>query len=724
MTAIRFEKDHQNIVTLTMDMPGQSANTMNADYRAAMDETLAKLEAEKDDIAGVVLTSAKKTFFAGGDLRELVAVKKADAPEFAQMVTGLKAQLRRLETFGKPVVAAINGAALGGGFEIALACHHRVVLNSAKVQLGLPEVTLGLLPGGGGVVRMVRKLGIEASLPYLAEGKKVRPEQALKAGLIEELADSAEELISKSKAWILANPDAVAPWDVKGYKIPGGTPSNPKLAQRLVAAPAMMQQKTFGCFPAPIAILSAATEGAQTDFDNAEIIETRYFTELVTGKVSKNMINAFWFQLNSINAGGARPDSVEPLAKGEAATKKVGIIGAGMMGAGIAYVSANKGIEVVLKDVSVEAAEKGKAYSEKLLDKKLSRGFITQEKKDEILGRILATADHKDFEGCDLIIEAVFEDRGLKAKVTQEAESVLEDSAIIASNTSTLPISGLAEAVKDSEKFVGIHFFSPVDKMPLVEIIKGKETGDVALAKAFDYVLQIGKTPIVVNDSRGFYTSRVFALFAQEGIAMLGEGNNASVIDTEARKAGFPVGPLAVTDEVSMSLIEHIRNQTKADAEAEGRPYADHPAYAVIEKMIGFDRKGRAAGAGFYDYPAGGKKHFWPELSGHFEKAEQIPNADVRDRLLFVMALETVKCLQENVLTSIADANIGSIFGIAFPAWAGGAIQFINQYGEGETDGEGVRAFLKRARELNAAYGDRFEIPALLEEKAEKGEGF
>jgi len=711
--AIRYEKGQDNIVVLTMDMPGQSANTMNAEYRAAMGNIVDRLEAEKDSIAGVILTSAKKTFFAGGDLNELIKVTKADAAQFYQMILNIKGQLRRLECLGKPVVAAINGAALGGGWEIALACHHRIALDSSSVQLGLPEVTLGLLPGGGGVVRMVRILGLEKSLPYLLEGKKVRAQEALKAGLIQDIASDRDDLLAKARAWIVANPSAVQPWDVKGYKIPGGTPSTPAVAQMLAIAPSVLRDKTKGCFPAPEKIMCAAVEGAQVDFDTAQLIEARYFTELTTGQVAKNMIGTFWFQLNEINAGGSRPKGYAPYV-----TKKVGVLGAGMMGAGIAYVSAVAGIDVVLKDVSIEAAEKGKAYSSKLLDKKVSRGHMSVEKRDGILARITATDKEADFAGCDLIIEAVFEDRDLKANVTAAAERCALSDAVIASNTSTLPITGLATAVQKQDKFIGLHFFSPVDKMPLVEIIKGELTSDETLARGFDYVMQIKKTPIVVNDSRGFFTSRVFGTFTNEGIAMLGEGVSAAMIENEARKAGMPVGPLAISDEVSMSLMNHIRQQTVKDLKAEGKEIPAHPAFAVIDLMLNeYKRPGKAANGGFYDYPVGGKKHLWPELKARFEKAEeQISQEDVRDRILFIQAIETVRCLEEGVLLSTADANIGSIFGIGFAAWTGGALQFINQYG--------LPDFIARAQYLAEQYGERFDPPALLVEKAAKGESF
>jgi len=708
--AIAYEKGQDNIVVLTMDMPGQSANTMNAVYREAMAETVERLEQERDEIAGVIITSAKKTFFAGGDLKELVKVTPADAESFYRMVLGLKAQLRRLETLGKPVVAAINGAALGGGWELALACHYRIAIDQPAVKLGLPEVTLGLLPGGGGVVRMVRLLGVEKALPYLVEGKQIGPAKALQAGLIHELASDREDLLSKARAWIMTAPEPLQPWDAKGYRMPGGTPSSPALAQMLPIAPSVLRSKTQGCLPAPEKILCAAVEGAQVDFDTAQIIETRYFTELATGQVAKNLIGTFWFQLNQIKAGGSRPAGIEPQR-----INKVGVIGAGMMGAGIAFTAAQAGIEVVLKDVTPEAAYKGKAYSASLLDKKLSRGQISAETRESILARITPTIDDADFAGCELIIEAVFEDRELKGRVTRAATERALPDAMIASNTSTLPITGLANGISEPRRFIGLHFFSPVDKMPLVEIIRGELTDDKTLARAFDFVMQINKTPIVVNDSRGFFTSRVFSTFTSEGIAMLGEGVSPALIENVARQAGMPVGPLAVSDEVSMGLMSHIREQTRKDLGAEGKAMPEHPAFAVIARMVEeFKRPGKAAGGGFYDYPASGRKHLWTGLGEHFMQSEApLAAADVRDRLLYIQAIETVRCLEEDVLLSVADANIGSIFGIGFAAWTGGALQFINQ--------TGLPAFVARARYLAEQYGERFAPPALLLQKEVDG---
>ena len=715
MSAIHYDLGSDQILTLTIDMPGQSANTMNADFRAALTETVGKVKSDLDNIRGIIVTSAKKTFFAGGDLKELYKVTREDAGAFEDMVNGMKAEMRVLETSGKPIVAAINGSALGGGLEICLACHHRVVLDEDKIQLGLPEVTLGLLPGGGGTQRLPRMIGLEAAFPFLMEGKKVNPKAALKAGIVDELASSTDDMMAKARAFIDANPKSQQPWDQKGFKFPGGAPHHPAMAQKLAIAPAMLKQKTKGCYPAPERILSAAVEGAQVDFDNGSLIETRYFAELVIGQVAKNMTGTFWFQLNAVNAGESRPAGVE-----KETFRKVGVLGAGMMGAGIAYSTATRGLDVVLKDVSTENAEKGKAYSETLLAKKVSRGRMTEAQKAEVLDRITPTGSADDLEGCDLVIEAVFEDSNLKANVTEEAEAKLVENGLFASNTSTIPITQLAKASARPEKFIGLHFFSPVDKMQLVEIIVGEKTSDDTLARAFDYVQQIGKIPIVVNDSRGFFTSRVFGTFVNEGIAMLGEGIHPSSIENAGVLAGMPVGPLAISDEVSMTLMQHIRDQSKKDTEAAGQTWNAHPAEAVIDQMVGsHDRKGKAAGAGFYEYPQSGKKHLWPELDTLFVDREKARNTDLqelKDRILFIQAIETVRCLEEGVLRTVEDANIGSIFGIGFAPWTGGAIQFINQYG--------VRAFAERAKVLAKRFGERFNPPRLLLDKAERNAVF
>ncbi|WP_394359632.1 3-hydroxyacyl-CoA dehydrogenase NAD-binding domain-containing protein [Amycolatopsis sp. SB7-3] len=714
---IRWEQDADGIVVLTLDDPKQSANTMNADFRESLGVVVDRLEAEKDNITGVVLTSAKKTFFAGGDLNDLIQAKPEHAAEITQSSSLMKGQMRRLEQLGKPVVAAINGAALGGGLELALATHHRIAADVKGSQIGLPEVTLGLLPGGGGVVRTVRLLGIQSALlNVLLQGQRHRPAKAKELGLVHELVGTVEELLPAAKAWIKANPEGgVQPWDVKGYKIPGGTPSNPSFAANLPAFPANLRKQIKGAnMPAPRAILAAAIEGSQVDFDTAITVETRYFISLATGQVSKNMTKAFFFDLQSINSGGSRPEGFEKYT-----AKKVGVVGAGMMGAAIAYVSAKAGIDVVLKDVTLEGAEKGKGYAVKLEEKALSRGKTTQEKSDALLARIKPTDKAEDFAGVDFVIEAVFESVELKHKVFQEIEGIVNPDAVLGSNTSTLPITALAEGVQRTEDFIGIHFFSPVDKMPLVEIICGEKTSPATLAKVFDYTLQIKKTPIVVNDSRGFFTSRVIGTFLNEAVAALGEGVEPASIEQAGSQAGYPAPPLQLMDELTLTLPRKIRKETREAIEAAGGTWNAHASEGVIDRMVEeFDRKGRSTGSGFYDYDESGKRTgLWPGLRDAFKSGSaEVPFEDLKERMLFAEALETVKCFDEGVLTTVADANIGSIFGIGFPAWTGGVIQYINQY-EG-----GLQGFVDRARELAERYGDHFTPPASLVEKAAKGE--
>jgi 3-hydroxyacyl-CoA dehydrogenase / enoyl-CoA hydratase / 3-hydroxybutyryl-CoA epimerase len=720
---IAWDKDADGIVTLTMDDPSGSANVLNEAYIDSMGKAVDRLVAEKDSITGVVITSAKKTFFAGGDLTAMIKAGPEDAGQFFDTVETSKKQLRTLETLGKPVVAAINGAALGGGLEIALACHHRIAADVKGSQIGLPEATLGLLPGCGGVTRTVRMLGIQnAFVNVLAQGTRFKPAKAKEIGLIDELLPTVEELVPRAKAWIKeelqAKPDAhEQPWDKKGYKMPGGTPSSPSLAAILPSFPSNLRKQLKGApMPAPRAILAAAVEGAQVDFDTASRIESRYFAQLVTGQVAKNMIQAFFFDLQYINSGGSRPEGV-----GKTPIKKIGVLGAGMMGAGIAYVSAKAGFDVVLKDVSLEAAQKGKGYSEKLEAKALERGRTTPERSSEVLGRITPTGEAADLAGVDFVIEAVFENQELKHKVFQEIEDIVEPNALLGSNTSTLPITGLASGVKRQEDFIGIHFFSPVDKMPLVEIIKGEKTSNDALARVFDYTLAIGKTPIVVNDSRGFFTSRVIGTFVNEALAMLGEGVEPASIEHAGSQAGYPAPPLQLSDELNLELMHKIAVATRKAVEDAGGTYEPHPAEAVVEKMIELGRPSRLKGAGFYEYVDGKRTRLWPGLRETFTVSSRggppsLPLQDMIDRMLFAEALETQKCLDEGVLTSTADANIGSIMGIGFPPWTGGSAQYIVGYsGPARTGREaGKEAFVARARELAAKYGDRFLPPESL----------
>jgi 3-hydroxyacyl-CoA dehydrogenase/enoyl-CoA hydratase/3-hydroxybutyryl-CoA epimerase len=716
-SAIRWDKDADGVVVLTLDAPGQSANTMNDLYKRSMEETVERLHAERDELTGVVVTSAKKTFFAGGDLNSMVRMRPEHAEQVFAHIGEIKSALRRLETLGRPVVAALNGAALGGGLEIALACHHRIAVAGSKAQFGFPEVTLGLLPGAGGVVRTVRMLGLEnALLKLLLQGQRLSPEAALETGIVDELVDSPDQLLERAKAWIRDNPEAAQPWDQPGYKVPGGTPATPKLAANLPAFPANLRKQLKGApYPAPRNILAAAVEGTQVDVDTALRIESRYFVELVTGQTAKNMIQAFFFDMQAIQNGRSRPDGYEPWR-----ATKVAVLGAGMMGAGIAYTCARAGIEVVLKDVSAEAAERGKAYSAKVLDKAVKRGKLTQEKRDEVLARIHPTDKAEDCAGADLVIEAVFENTDLKHKVFGEIEPAVARDALLGSNTSTLPITGLAEGVQRQEDFIGLHFFSPVDKMPLLEIISGERTSDATLARAFDLALQIKKTPIVVNDSRGFFTSRVIGTAVNEALAMLAEGVDPMSLERAATEAGYPVGMLQLTDELNMELMSKIRAETIRAAEAEGKPLPTHAADSVVQKMLELGRPGRLRGAGFFEYDESGKRtRLWPGVREHFAKSDaDVPFEEMKERLLFIEAVESVKCLEEGVLTSVADANVGSILGIGYPAWTGGVLQFVNGYPGG------VSGFAARAEVLAKQYGDRFAPPPLLRQKAEAGETF
>jgi 3-hydroxyacyl-CoA dehydrogenase/enoyl-CoA hydratase/3-hydroxybutyryl-CoA epimerase len=608
------------------------------------------------------------------------------------------------------VVAAINGAALGGGYELSLACNYRLAWNDRSVQIGLPEVTLGLLPGGGGVVRLTKLLGLEAALPFLLEGKRVDPVAALDAGMIHNIVSDLEQLVPQARAWILEHRDepeaAVQPWDRKGYRIPGGDITSPKIQQAIAGGTAMLMQKTRGLLPAPQKILDIAVQSLKLDLETALRIESRGLAALTLTPQAKNMISTFFFGLNKINGGASRPRGVPPQT-----TRKVGVLGAGMMGQGIAYVSAMAGIDVVLKDVELAAAEKGKAYSQKLLDKRVERGRMTAEKRDEVLARITPTATDADLAGCDLIIEAVFENMQLKHDVTRQFEGYLVEGGTWGSNTSTLPITQLAEASSKPENFIGIHFFSPVDKMPLVEIIVGEKTSDEALAKAFDYTQQIRKTPIVVNDSLGFFTSRTFGTYLDEGVQLLHEGTHPVLIDNMGKAVGMPVGPLQVFDEVSMELSRKAQ-ETWREMGVEDKWGDGSIMREVIDTMVVQNgRGGRHHGGGFYEYAEDGSRKVWPKLFDLYYRSDVcLPEQDIKDRLLFRQVIEALKCLESGVLRSEEDGNIGSIMGIGAPVWTGGLIQFVKTYG--------YERFVARCRELASRYGDRFDPPRIAVERA------
>ncbi|MCK5857767.1 MAG: enoyl-CoA hydratase/isomerase family protein [Abyssibacter sp.] len=707
---IRYEVDADGIAVITLDMPGRSQNVLNETLTEPFQAVVEQAYGD-DTVKGLVITSGKRDFLAGADIDGLYQM--TDPAEVVAMSDGFKALLRQLETGGKPVVCALNGSALGGGLEMALACHHRIALNNPKAKFGLVEVKLGLLPGGGGTQRLPRLIGIQTALPLLMEGKELRVDAAKAQGLIDEVADTPDELITKAKAWAKVNPKAAQPWDEKKFKYPGGDAKHPAVAQMLAIAPSMLRAKTHGNFPATLHIMASVVEGSLVDFENALKIESRYFAACVVSPEAKNMITTLWYQLNHINKGGSRPDGYD-----RARFSKVGILGAGMMGSAIAFVSAKAGFDVVLKDVSQDGADKGKAYSESLVKKAVSKGRMSKEDGATLLDKILPTGDVQDLTGCDLIVEAVFEDRGLKAKVTQETEAVMDASGVFASNTSTLPITGLAEPSARPDQFVGLHFFSPADKMPLVEIIKGEQTSPETLARAFDYVQQIKKTPIVVNDSRGFYTSRVFSTYIMEGIALLTDGQHPRRIEVAGLKSGMPVGPLALHDEVSLSLSLHIMDQTRKDLEAAGKPVPEQPGYALIRKMVSeLDRPGKKAGRGFYDYPDGGKKQLWSGLAEHWPvAAEQIPESEIIERMLLTQANETVRCLEEGVLESVWDANIGAIFGWGFAPFQGGPLQYLNAYG--------LDKAVVRLREFAERYGERFTPAERLVAMADAGQSF
>lgn len=703
---IDYTKDADGIAILSFNMQGFPMNVINEQSSEAFKNKLEEVLADKD-VKGVIITSSRPEFIAGADLNMILGLNSAE--EIVAMTNQLHVLFRQMEKSGKPFVAAINGTALGGGYELCLACHHRIAVDDGRIQIGLPEVQLGLLPGGGGTQRLPRMIGMQTALQLMLEGKRVRPSQAKADGLVNELVATKEELIPAAKKWILEVGKKAQPWDVDGYKVPGGGVQSPNGVMVFTAGAALLMKKTFGNYPAAKYIMNCVYEGMQLPFDKALQVEARYFAKAVMSKESKHMIRTLFFNLNEANKGAARPKDI-----GEIQLKKVGILGAGMMGAGIACVSADAGLEVVLKDVTVEAAEKGKDYSKKLWGGKLSKGFMTQEKFDTLMNRIKTTDNAADLAGCDLIIEAVFEDRNLKATVTKESEPHLNEGGVFASNTSTLPITGLAEASAHPDKFIGLHFFSPVDKMPLVEIILGKQTSNYAIAMAIDYVKKIKKTPIVVNDGRGFFTSRNFSTYVAEGLELLNEGVAPALIENAGKAAGMPVGPLAVADEVTIELMYKIIKQTEKDTGVVIDGAQKKVATLFVEKL---DRIGKKAGKGFYDYPEGGKKSLWPGLAEHFPVKEGIIDLDTaKTRLLYRQVIEAVKCMEEGIVTSPKDADIGSIFGWGFAPYSGGVISFIEY--------TGVAEFVKKADELADTYGERFRPTDKLRAMAANGETF
>jgi 3-hydroxyacyl-CoA dehydrogenase/enoyl-CoA hydratase/3-hydroxybutyryl-CoA epimerase len=731
----KFEVDADGIALITWDMPGRSMNVLSQSSMADIAAIIQKIAGDAS-INGAILTSGKDAFCAGADL-SMMGSQAGGGTGGGSKEDRVKAMyegnlafnmlLRKLETCGKPIVAAINGTALGGGLEVTLACHYRVAADNPKTQIGLPEAKVGLLPGGGGTQRLPRLIGAAAALPLILQGTSLDPQKAQAAGIVHKVVPAAE-LIGAAKAWLkegLAQPKvklgkkgpevyaiAIQPWDREGYRIPGGGPHDAKGGQTFTITNAMLHKTTHGNFPAQQYILSCVYEGLQVPIEAGIRIETRYFTKLLMDPRSKAMIRSLFLSMQELGKGARRPAGVPGFT-----VKKLGILGAGMMGAGIAYVSAQAGMEVVLLDTDQANAEKGKAYSEKLLAKQLERGKTTQEKAAALLARIKPTTNYDDLKGADLVIEAVFENREIKADVTKKAEPMLAAGGIYGSNTSTLPITGLAEAAKSQENFIGVHFFSPVDKMQLVEIIMGKRTSQETLAKAMDYVKQIRKTPIVVNDSRGFYTSRCFGTYVGEGLAMLAEGIKPAIIENVGRTTGMPMPPLALNDEVSLDLAYKVREQTKKDL---GDKYVAGPADKIVEKMVvELGRVGKKAGKGFYDYPADGKKKLWPglaEVAGTRKDIDDVDVDELKKRFLYIQSLEAARCFEEGVVTDVRDADVGAILGWGFAPWTGGPFSWIDMMGPARAT--------ETAFSLAAEFGPRFAPPALLRQMAEAGETF
>lgn len=697
------------VAVLTLDNVDNSMNVVSDDWLAEMSAVIAQV---RDDaaIVGLIVTSGKTAFMAGADLKALVrgfaTMSRADAYGFSQRATAMH---RALETMGKPVVAALNGLCLGGGFELALACHGRVLVDDPKAVVGLPEVNVGLLPGSGGTQRLPRIAGAKVALDLLLSGRAVKPSEAVKLRIVDELAP-ADGLIEAAAAWLAKNPDPVRAWDKKGFSLPESRGMvNPDTAAMFTAVAAGVVRDAGYNLPAPAAIVSCVFEGVQLPFDKALSVESKYFALLLTDPVARNIIRTTFISKQAAEKGARRPAGV-PVRK----IDKVGVLGAGMMGAGIALVSAQAGIDVVLIDRDAAMADKGKAYAERALAKSVERGALSQDTADAVLSRIVATADYDGLADVDLIVEAVFEDVAIKAEVTQRAEAVMPATAVFASNTSTLPITQLANASSRPDQFIGLHFFSPVERMGLVEVIVGKQTAPETLALGLDFIAQLRKTPIVVNDSRGFYTSRVFQMLINEGAAMLADGVAPARIENAARAAGFPVGPLALLDEVTIDLPIKIVDQAIAQEGGSFVPPAGMPA---MYRMRDLGRTSRKAGGAFYDYPEGAPKTLWRGLSDAFPpSADQPEQAELKARFLYAQALETARCLEEGVLETPEDADLGALYGWGFPVWTGGTISYI--------DTVGIKAFVQEADRLAQRYGPRFAPSAWLREKGARGEAF
>jgi 3-hydroxyacyl-CoA dehydrogenase/enoyl-CoA hydratase/3-hydroxybutyryl-CoA epimerase len=718
MTDFTLATDSDGVATLTWDVAGKSMNVMSTEGFSLLDTLVGQALADPA-IKGIILTSAKKDFAGGMDLNIIARMKDGGAQGIFDGVTRIHGILRRIERAGmdpktlkggKPIVAALPGTALGIGLELPLACHRIIAADNPKAKIGLPEIMVGIFPGAGGTTRLVRKLGALAAAPFLLEGKLSDPKAAKAAGLIDEVV-APEALLARAKEWVLAatESDLVKPWDAKGYKMPGGTPYQPAGFMTFVGASAMVLGKTMGVYPAAKALLSAVYEGALVPFDTALRIEARWFTGVLLNPSSGAMIRSLFINKEALEKGAVRP------AQPDQAVRRLGVIGAGMMGAGIAYVAANAGIVVVLIDATQEAADRGLAHSEDLLDKGIQRRKVTPEQKAEVLGRILATTDYAALSGCDLIVEAVFEDPKVKAEVTARVEAATGPDCIFATNTSTLPISSLAKASQRPDQFIGIHFFSPVDKMMLVEIIRGKATGDRAVAKALDFVRQIRKTPIVVNDARFFYANRCIIPYINEGIRMVAEGVEPALVENAAKLAGMPLGPLQLVDETSIDLGVKIAKATRA---AMGDAYPDSAVDTVLFAMADGGRLGKKTNAGFYAYDAAGKREgLWSGLAATYPVADLQPDlTEVQHRLLFAQVLEAVRALQDGVLTDIREGDVGAILGWGFAPWSGGPFSWL--------DIIGAPRAVEICDALTVSHGPRFAAPDLLRDMAAQGDTF
>ncbi len=709
MSMVQLQVEASGVAVININQPQRSVNLLNPELIAALASGVESVLG-RDEIKGAVITSSKAGFIAGADLRELAEAytQGISAHTAARRFSRENALLRRIETGGKPFVAAMNGVALGGGLELALACHHRLLVDHPKALIGLPEVTVGLLPGGGGTQRLPRLIGIEAALLLLLDGAPVSPRRAFALGIVDALV-GADDLVAAACEWVLLHPQAVQPWDVPGYRIPGGSGPLAEHANRSFAGQtADIRRRTQDNYPAPVAILSAVYEGTQLSIDQGLAVEARYFGQLLAGPVARNLMRTMF-----INRGRADKLERRPAAVARSQVRRLGVLGAGMMGRGIARVAAQAGIQVILLDSEQTVAERGKAAIRAGLEKDAARHGETSEAVDSVLDRITAVQDFPLLAGCDLVIEAVFENRAVKADVIRRTAQYLPASAVLASNTSTLPISALAECGQRPAQFIGLHFFSPVERMPLVEVIVGRQTASDTLAKALDVVAQLRRTPIVVNDSPGFYTSRIFCSYIDEGMAMLVEGIAPALIENAARMAGMATGPLAVTDEVSLDLQMRVVEQAQADGLPQERLRLH--AQPVIAKLNALGRLGRKSGGGFYAF-AGGTKRLWPGLAALYPPREQQPEVqEVIDRLLFIQALESARCMEEGVVTAPMDADLGAVLGLGFPRWTGGPISFI--------DTLGIESFVSRCTQL-AVHGTRFEPSAWLRERAERGVSF